>query len=410
MKRAFSFALIFLIFVLIYQFVIIFFEQSHEVEYKILSKDKEFEIEEEYRKHKKDDGYYITINQDKKEFYYYIENNYNKQKRIIKDIKFYEKDNYLCIHPVTKDKKELEIFCSDGKEVYSYDYVNKRVDISEFLVKLKQEDSYKTDNTNKVSDKEVHFYTNNFYSNEYLSLYQYKKVTVFNQGIFEDYSFSNQDVYKNELGVFIDNFFLVPITEYGKPTPKYLLVDSIKLQQEIIYFDNPLSNKLYNIGVIDNKLYVFDLTYKTEYEINPNGTYKVLGDVDKGFKKYVDGKWVDASVTDFTKDRIKFYETKKTIELNYKYDEIFETKNYYYTLVGNKIYKIYKKDLTKRVLLLELNQNYSNLQVEEGRIYYIVDNYLYRYDKYGVDILVENNEFKYNNTNIYHMYNKTEEE
>ena len=67
MKRAFSFALIFLIFVLIYQFVIIFFEQSHEVEYKILSKDKEFEIEEEYRKHEKDDGYYSTINQDKKE-------------------------------------------------------------------------------------------------------------------------------------------------------------------------------------------------------------------------------------------------------------------------------------------------------------------------------------------------------
>ena len=410
MKRAFSFALIFLIFVLIYQFVIIFFEQSHEVEYKILSKDKEFKIEEEYRKQEKDDGYYITINQDKKEFYYYIENNYNKQKRIIKDIKFYEKDNYLCIHPVTKDKKELEIFCSDGEEVYSYDYINKKIDISEFLTKLKQEDSYKTDNTNKTSDKEVHFYTNNFYSNEYLSLYQYKKVTVFNQGIFEDYSFSNQDVYKNELGVFIDNFFLVPITEYGKPTPKYLLVDSINLQQEIIYFDNPLSNKLYNIGVIDNKLYVFDLTYKTEYEINPNGTYKVLGDVDKGFKKYVDGKWVDASVTDFTKDRIKFYETKKTIELNHKYDEIFETKNYYYTLVDNKIYKTYKKDLTKRVLLLELNQNYSNLQVEEGRIYYIVDNYLYRYDKYGVDILVENNEFKYNNTNIYHMYNKTEEE
>ena len=102
--------------------------------------------------------------------------------------------------------------------------------------------------------------------------------------------------------------------------------------------------------------------------------------------------------------------SKKTMELNHKYDEIFETKNYYYTLVGNKIYKTYKKDLNKRVLLLELNQNYSNLQVEEGRIYYIVDNYLYRYDKYGVDILVENNEFKYNNTNIYHMYNKTEEE
>ena len=202
----------------------------------------------------------------------------------------------------------------------------------------------------------------------------------------------------------------MPITEMGQPTPKYLLVDSAELQHEIIYFDNPLSNKLYNIGVIDNKLYVFDLTYKTEYEINTNGTYKVLGDIDKGFTKYVDGKWVDASITDFTKDRIKFYEEEKKVELNYNYDRIFETENYYYTLVGNKLYKTYKKDITKRVLLLELNQNYNNLQVEEGRIYYIVDKYLYRYDKYGVDILVENNEFKYNNTNIYHVYNKTVKE
>ena len=79
-------------------------------------------------------------------------------------------------------------------------------EVNEFLTKLKLEDSYKTDNSSTLSDKEVKFYTNNFYPNEYLSLYQYKKVTVYTQGIFEDYSFSNQDVYKNELGVFIDNF------------------------------------------------------------------------------------------------------------------------------------------------------------------------------------------------------------
>ena len=103
-------------------------------------------------------------------------------------------------------------------------------------------------------------------------------------------------------------------------------------------------------------------------------------------------------------EKIKF-EEKSNIKLNYSYDQVFETSKYYYILDNHKLYKIYKKDKEKRILLFELPNDYNNLQIDEERIYYIHNQYLYRYDMYGVKTLVNNNEFKYNNTNIYHMYN-----
>ena len=54
--------------------------------------------------------------------------------------------------------------------------------------------------------------------------------------------------------------------------------------------------------------------------------------------------------------------------------------------------------------MLELNE-YNNLKLDNNRIYFIKEDCIYRYDQYGVKLLVRNNEFIYNNTNIYHVYN-----
>ena len=61
MKKALSFVIIFLILLLTYQFIIIFFEKSHKITYKLLASEKEFEIIEEYRKNDDEDGYFLNI-------------------------------------------------------------------------------------------------------------------------------------------------------------------------------------------------------------------------------------------------------------------------------------------------------------------------------------------------------------
>lgn len=406
MKKALSFVIIFLILLLTYQFIIIFFEKSHKITYKLLASEKEFEIIEEYRKNDDEDGYFLNIKHNNNQYVYYIKNNYNKQKKVIKDIKYYEKDNYLCIYPVTQDHNIFEILCSDEKEIYSFDYINKKIDISEFLTQLKIQNYYATDEINKIEKNGIYFYKNNFYENEYLSLYHYKNLDIYNSGEINSYNFSDQDIYQNDLGVYIDEFFLIPIIRNNKIQDKYLIVDSINSSTKTIYFDELLSNKIYNIGVVDKKLYIFDLINKTEYEINTNGTYQVIGNEEKGFKKYKDGEWVNASITEFTQEMITFSDEKINIELDFSYDNIYETQKHYYILENNKVYKIYKKDLTKRILLFEISNNYNNLLVNNDRIYFIIDKYLYRYDQYGSKRLIENNDFKFNNQNIYCVYNK----
>ena len=82
MKKALSFAVIFLIITLLYQFIIVLLENGHEVSYEIIASKREFFIEETYKKNSIEDGYFLKIETEDKEYVYYLENNYNKRKRI----------------------------------------------------------------------------------------------------------------------------------------------------------------------------------------------------------------------------------------------------------------------------------------------------------------------------------------
>ena len=401
-KRVFGFIVILLIFLFIYQVIVVYFENGHEVNYKIATGEIEFNIDEKYVKNADDDGYLISIiSNDNKKYIYHLNNNYNKQKRVLKNIQIYQKDDYLCINPITIKDENTEILCSDGQEIYSYNYINNKIDISDFLNQQNEKSLYNNNRNGSVNDSSVKFYKNNFYDNEYLELYRYKYLTVFNKGTIKNNSFSNNDIYKNELGVYIDKYFLIPVYDNSFINQYYLL--NVKNGEESqIKFDETISKNIYNIGVVNDRLYVFDLNNKVEYEINPKDkNYKKIGSVNTGFKFYENGKWVDKSITEFTKNKIRINTTVKDDDLKFSYDKIYSSNNAYYLIKGKNVYKD-KKDW--RILLFEMN-NFNNFQVINDRIYYLKDDNLYRYDKYGIKLLVKNNEFKYNNTNIYHVYN-----
>lgn len=407
MKKIFSFIVIFLLFIFIYQFIVIFFTDNHEVTYELEESNQLFKINEKYRKKNNEDGYSINITTNNSYKYtYYIDNKYNKQKGIIKKIKYYKKDNYICIYPITNlEKEDFEIECSDGKEIYSYNYVNELIDLNEFIKQLKLEEKYQEGTKETLEDNKVYFYKNNFYDNEYLALYRYKYLMTYNKEKINKYDFSEKDIYYNELGVYIKNRFVVPMNESSKEIKRFLVVDYKNHQKEYVYLDEPISKNIYNIGIVDKKLYIFDLDNKKEYSINSVGLAEEIGNKEEGFIFYEDGKWKEKSITYFTKDKITIKDELQNTNLKYEYDYIYTTKNAYYIIEDNKMYKIYKNNQDIKILLLELNK-YSNIQVENDRIYYIDDSYLYRYDQYGKKILVNNNEFKYNSTNIYHIYNE----
>jgi len=407
MKRAISFVIIFIIFSLLYQYTIVYLQNGHDLEYEIEVENKVFKIQENYKKNANQNRYLFYIKTDNtREYIFNIENKYNKQKKVIKDIKYYEKDGYLCIYPITDlSKEDFEIQCSDGKGIYSYDYVNKKIDISEFLLNLENKNKYTDDLKEIAKENNAIFYKSNFYVDEYLTLYRYKYVNIFNNDMLSKITFSETDNYFNNYSVYINNYFLIPLVdEKTKEITKYVSIDAVEQKLETIILETTLSNNIYNIGVVNDKLYVFDLKKKQEFSISPLGGYDVIGTVDTGFKFYENGKWVNKSITEFTKNNIKIDETPK-VNMPYKYDYIYETKKSYFIVDNNKVYKIYKDNLNIRVLLLELN-NYKNLKVDNERLYFIEDTNLYRYDQYGIKKLVNYNEFKYNDQNIYYVYNK----
>lgn len=116
MKKAISFVFVFLICIFIYQFIIILLVNKHDVTYKISIDNKEFIINEMYNK-EKDDKYKIKIEYQDKEYIYYIKNKFNKQKRIIKEIKVYEQQDFLCVEPITDKDVEIIVLCNNGKEI-----------------------------------------------------------------------------------------------------------------------------------------------------------------------------------------------------------------------------------------------------------------------------------------------------
>ena len=403
MKRTVSYILIFILVILVYQLIVVFFANSHEVNYEIVSDNNNYKINEKYVRDDNGDGYYLSISIGDKNYTYYTNNYFNKQKRIIKNIKSYEEKDYLCIYPVDiNQENSFEVLCSDGKETYSSHYLENKIDVKKFYKEIGTYSKHLQNLEVTYDYNNMSFYKNNFYNNEYLKIYRYKSLYVFNKYKNYDIQFSNKDIYKNNLGVYIDEYFFVPIIN-SNLIKSYYLINCLNNEKQTIDLDQELSTNIYILGTLKNKVYIFDLNNKLEYELSTDGSFKQIGNVNDGFTMYKKGRWEDTSITEFTNNRITIEKTI-TDELKYNYENIYELDNSYYFVSENKLYKTYKKNLESKILLLELN-NYSNLQVSDDKVYYVSGEYLYRYDQYGLKTLVKNNEFNYNNTNIYHVYN-----
>ncbi len=405
MKKAFSFAVIFLIIILTYQFIVIFFEKNYDFEYQIESNDYVFTIREQYRKNEAIDGYFLNIKSNSShDFIYYVDNNYNKQKKIINEIETFVKGDYLCIYPKLVNASDvLEIECSDGNNTYSYDYVSRIVNINDFPKNLGIINNFENKVTNNVSDNSgsVVFYKDNISKNEHIGVYFYQYLEVFADGKVTKYGISDNDVYDNSLSVYINNYFLFPVLNDVRRYDFYRVVDVKKGEAYNLNIEGGMAKNIYNLGVINDKLYVFDLGDKKEYEIEPNGKMRVIGTVEEGFVKYVEGKWVDASILDFVDNRITFKEKNELSAQDY--DFLYQDDKYYFYIENNKMYKTLKNNTNIRMLLFDTT-GYKNFRVSNGKVYFLKEDCLYRYDEYGIKIVARYNEFKYNNNNMYGVY------
>lgn len=389
---------------MVFQFGINILKKEHTIDYKIKTGDKKIDIHEEYYKNKNEDYYFFRVVLDKKEFVFDIDNLFNKQKKIIKDIKIYEEDDLTCISPVyIKNNDEADIVCNIGDDQYSYTSIIGSYDLKAFTDTLDNFNSYSYEVDNgKASDIRNNLvYKDNMNAKENIIVYNYDELVKITKPSFERISFSKYDVYQNELGCLINKYYILPKYENKPEYSAFLIIDIIEEKTKTLYFDEALSTNLYINGVVDDRLYFFDKSNLFQYEIDPKKeSYRIVGNKSTN-GQYYNGEWETRNIYNFTKQELEFV---NIYPIKSNYVEAFESgKYYYYYDKNNNFYKVYKKDLNNPIFLFGYD-DIKEVQVVNNNIYFINKNTLYRYNEFGLRNILTNKEFQYNYDNIYSVY------
>ena len=403
MRKAISFSLILLIFLLIYQYGINSIKQEHYVEYYVKKDKSDYKIEEEYSK-KDNDSYLIRITDENNHSYVFdVKNAFNKQREIVKDIILYDDEDIHCVAlSLVNNLEYVEPQCSIDDVNYSYTYVMKDRDITKFLDSIEGFDYKKYDKESELrEDSGIKVYKSNLEDREEIILYDYKRV-VFHTNINSNYfTFATTDNYKNTIGKRVGQYYMIPkVTENATISTfiKYNLSNDLKNDIPV----PKISKNFYINGVHDDKLYLFDKSDMKQYVIDPyNSSVTVVSDEENGII-YNDGKEEKVSIYEMAEEEVVFGEDLGVYK-KLDYDEIYLGNGYAVYLKDGHYYKVYKKYLDSPILILD-DDDVNEIKINDNNIYYIKDDSIYRHNKYGDIILLSKNELRFNKDNIYDIY------
>ena len=406
MKRIISLTLLIIIVIFGSQIVINMFSKSHTYNYIIGNNDLKFNITEEYIKENQD-TYSIEINDGTNSYYYAIANDFNKQKKIITNVLYYKDGDNTCIYPVLKDNISSYIECISNGNLYSGNTYSNQGFISEikndiknqgYTIYEKNEDSKPKQYNNMV--------VNTNYLNDYDSIitWQYKGILVTNKDTQNSIMNNTFDKYDNKLGTLVDKYYVMPnytnrnVLEFYSIT----VVDLTTYRQHKLELGYVLSSNTYFNGVINGKVYYTDPSNLIQVEIDPkHKKVNLIGSNDLGGKKYINGKWEDANIYDFTTSEIKF---NNIPEINYQYTSIVDGGSSYYFTNGTEIYQLLKEHLDKPILMYRIN-DINNLTAISDEVFYVSNNTMYYLSnqKGNLPILVYN-DLIYNTNNRVAIY------
>lgn len=403
-KKIITFSLLLLFLTLLLEFGINYFKTSHHVEYDIIG----YTVEEDYIKKSGKDYYLIKASKDGKEYIFNAQNEFNKNEKIIKEIISYDTDDISCATIIYTNNSSSTPLCYKDKILHSYISVENEPGMSEYL---KQLNKYAEDKITSSDESYVfaynEIYKNNLYKNEDIIMYNYKNIIKINGERTMTFDFSNKDVFKNEYGTLVGKYYVIPKMRNSIEFSHYLIVDleketveEIDLAREV---SAKISSQMYVNGIYNSNLYIFDKSNLVQYEINPDkGEIKVVGNKDKKGIVYKNGQEEEIGVYTLNNEKVKFtenYDAYKEID----YDQIFLTSNGAVYVKDGVFYKVYNNYLKNPIYLFEA-KNVQDIKVKEDNIYYINDQFLYRYNDYGNVRILKREQFKYDYTNIYDVY------
>ena len=386
--------------------------KGHDLEYKIKKNNKVFNIKEVYKRKRKNeiDNYYFEIKVDDITFNYQTYNNYKGKNYIIKNINYFEDDNYKCIN-ITNNKEALsDLICIKDNIQYFYSSIKGTdKELDEYVSNLKIHKIYKDNLKNKIDADPVILYLDNLIEDHYVSLQNYKGLYLINKkDKIKNVDLFKNDVYTNKINTVMNKYYVT--ADYNKEYKfHYFYLINLKTGKKTkITSDDDISLDSYIEGSIDKDFYLIDNSDKKQYRINiKNNTVSISGDKSKGISLYKNNAFYTGSIYDALENEIYFYKYTQNTEFNKKdYTKVDKVGNklsgyYYVYLKENDSYKVYRANVQNKNILTYLftTTDLNDIHYYRDYIYFKDGLYVkYYQDDLGVKTLLKDKELEFNDS------------
>lgn len=400
MKKIFKRLILIIIILLTLRLITYAFKSKHTIKYNI----NDIYIDEIYNK----DKYYFNIKIKDIEFSFQYKNIFNKSKKVIKKIETYNKDDLVCIYPVLKNNNVLDIICSKDDIQYSYTYLKEELnDFVNLLIKkgYKNTSWIEQTKTKKIGTSII--YQTNIEDNTFIYIWKYNGFYSINNKKLKQINYFNNDTYLNNLGIQVNNYYVVPDYNQKYEYNKLIIFNMINDNIKTLNFKKGLTitNDYYNNGVVNNNLYVFDTDNLKQYKINiKRNKYEEVGNKNNN-ALYYNGTWQTRNIYDFVTNKLEFLVEEDIPNILKEYKQVYNYKdNYYYIDKDNII--LYNNNLKSKTYLFN-SSSINNIKLVEDTLYFIEDNTLYSYNILnGLNKLIIYDELSFNKVNRYAIYKK----
>ncbi len=352
--------------VLINLIISLFKKYSYSIEYNI----GEYSISENYNK--ENSYYYYTISTSNLVYDFIYESNCLKEKKLIKEIKEYNDEDYTCII-IKSNYLDAYPMCNYKEEYIDYHLIpdNLKSKLSEYYKSSKEVE--KTYDNYKLYNEE-----------ENLLIWSYKGFKYIHQGKLTFIKIFNKDIYEIPLATKINNYILIPDYEQEYNFNKVYLINLDTLEVDEWSLKYSISYDSYILGTNDKSLFIIDKKNEKEYELVPHK------------KKMRIVATSNQQGIIYEENQISKISMKKLIskEYSFTYKALYN-----YKLKNNSLYLNYIDSLNM-IKISNKKVDYIVASSKEN-IYYLVEDTLYRYNpQYGEVKLISYSEWKFNYRNL----------
>lgn len=393
-----------------------FFSKGHSITYKI--GEEKYEVKEIYTKGEKNeiDNYYLEVTVADIPFGFQFYHTFSKKRKILEDIITYEGD-YVCVLPIIEGKAITDLLCYQDNRYYFYHSIvgnDSNLDkfVNEIDSSLYMASDWEDNSTNTEVSSNITLYSSNLVENHILSISSLKGLYRVSESV-QTIDIFSQDIYDRKLSAYVSNYYVTADYSQSQQFRIFYIVDLKTGKIEEAKSPNYISFDSYIQGIVDGKLYIYDLDNEKQYSINPT-TKKIeeVGNSKKKIQYYENGEWSKITTTKANKELLfDMSESSSDFQKFYVTYHIGgeESGYYYFFMKMDDGYILYRAPSQNPKIITYITEvtDIDDVYFLDDYIYYQTkDSIQYYHDEKGVRTVLKYKELEFNKNLIFGVAEK----